>query len=337
MPVNNFNGLNLIKLVACIMVIIVHASAINISNISSPAWGISNFLNSLSRICVPLFFMISGSLLIRNDISLFTFFKKRYSRIFPPLIFWSALYYLYPLFYGNEQARTIMSLLSSPISVHFWYLYAIIGIYLLIPILCRIYFNSTFQERILLVTVWFIGVSILPMLNSTGITTISPSLYGLNSISGYIGYIFIGKVLFDYNSKSSIPMVIGCVGFILSTYLTWLLTVNYTAMSGKFNGMFYSYLSPFVVISATCLFFIILNFKIESKLFIKILKSFSTCALGIYCLQSMMINEVAYKFNIRATHNPGELWIPAVVIVTFLLCFASCFIISKIPYLKKIV
>ncbi|HBA3819164.1 TPA: acyltransferase family protein, partial [Escherichia coli] len=85
MPTNNFNSLNLIKLVACIMVIIVHVSAINISNISSPLWDVSNLLNSLSRICVPLFFMVSGALLIRNDISLGIFIKKRYSRIFPPL------------------------------------------------------------------------------------------------------------------------------------------------------------------------------------------------------------------------------------------------------------
>ncbi|HBA3815006.1 TPA: acyltransferase family protein, partial [Escherichia coli] len=233
--------------------------------------------------------------------------------------------------------KSIDSLFYSPISVHFWYLYAIVGIYLLIPAMSRIYFNSNYPERILIVAFWFIGVCVLPMLNSTGLNAIPPSLYGLNSISGYVGYIFIGRLIFDLKPMTGVAVAAIWITFVISTYLTWFLTVTYTNMSGKFNGMFYSYLSPFVVVSAVCLFYSILQIRVNSIYLTRFLTCFSSCALGIYCLQSMMINEVAYKLDIRATHHPAALWVPLVVIVTFLLCLAICLILLRVPFIKRMV
>lgn len=330
-------ALNLIKLIACIMVIVVHVSATNIDDITSSKWGVSNFYNSISRICVPLFFMVSGALLIRENTSFINFIKKRYYRVIPPVIIWSAIYYVYPMFYGYEQPRTIASLFNSPISVHLWYLYAIIGLYLLVPFLSMIYFKSTLSERVLFLAIWFIGSSLLPTLNNTGVSGISASLFGLNSLAGYIGYIFAGKLIHDLPYKKLYSEIIGLVIFITCSYLTFYLTKTYSYSSGKFNGVFYSYLSSLVVLSAFSLFYVTININIKSSFIASCLSAFSSCALGIYCLQSMMIKEVAYKLNVRATHDPAIIWIPIAVGVTFVSCFVICYIASRIKVIRQIV
>jgi len=50
---------------ACIMVVMIHASTFHVidySAIATASWSVANFLNAASRVSVPLFFMISGAL-----------------------------------------------------------------------------------------------------------------------------------------------------------------------------------------------------------------------------------------------------------------------------------
>ena len=85
-------GLDLLRVIACYMVIQIHTGefyyigeAGKVLNTVDAHW--VGWYNSLCRICVPLFVMISGFFLFPvNDTS--TFFKKRFSRVAIPFIIW---------------------------------------------------------------------------------------------------------------------------------------------------------------------------------------------------------------------------------------------------------
>jgi surface polysaccharide O-acyltransferase-like enzyme len=88
-------GISLLRILATFSVIVIHVSGpfvVKFGEISSFDWNVANFFDSISRYSVPLFFMISGSLLLSQDYGFIEFLKKRLVKIVPPFLFWSLLY-----------------------------------------------------------------------------------------------------------------------------------------------------------------------------------------------------------------------------------------------------
>src|SRR3546814_5311212 len=60
---------------ACFMVVVLHVAAMNFG-VFDHQWWASNFYDSLTRSCVPVFLMISGVLLLGKQETLAVFFRK---------------------------------------------------------------------------------------------------------------------------------------------------------------------------------------------------------------------------------------------------------------------
>lgn len=96
--------LDVLKLIAIFMVICVHCSdPFNVSlearsNPDYSFWG--SIYGSFLRPCVPLFVMITGTLLLPVKLSMREFYKKRLLRIAFPFVIWSVLYNLFPWLTG---------------------------------------------------------------------------------------------------------------------------------------------------------------------------------------------------------------------------------------------
>jgi len=63
---------------------------------------IANIYGSIARISVPLFFMMSGYLLLPRTESLRSFYTKRMPKVVLPFIFWSVIYLT--VFCGGQPA-----------------------------------------------------------------------------------------------------------------------------------------------------------------------------------------------------------------------------------------
>ncbi len=62
---NKIDWIDNLRAVACIMVVMIHSTTYYVTRgaqVGELNWDIANVLNSASRACVPLFFMISGYL-----------------------------------------------------------------------------------------------------------------------------------------------------------------------------------------------------------------------------------------------------------------------------------
>ena len=79
---------DVIRVVATFLVVLVHVSG-QLTNlwekVPSGQWMIANIYGGLARICVPLFFMISGYLLLPRSESLKDFYSKRMTKVLIPL------------------------------------------------------------------------------------------------------------------------------------------------------------------------------------------------------------------------------------------------------------
>ena len=141
--------LDVLRALAIIFVVFMHMANLFSTNLSN--YNVVIPINSLTRICIPLFLMISWTLLIGQEKYDFSeFYKRRFSRIFIPYIFWVIIYFIlgstiipdhYGLYSFNTSASfsiqyfIMVFFSSSEFSALFWFVWCIIGFYLIVPIL----------------------------------------------------------------------------------------------------------------------------------------------------------------------------------------------------------
>lgn len=85
-------NIDLLRVVSCFLVVVLHCVAIGMNDSSHEHWYELNVIESFTRMSVPLFIMITGSLLIREKTDL-TNALKRAKRLLFILVSWSAIYY----------------------------------------------------------------------------------------------------------------------------------------------------------------------------------------------------------------------------------------------------
>jgi len=124
--------------------------------------------DSIARSAVPLFVMLTGALLLQPnkvDEPLGVFFKKRWNRIGINVIFWGAIFFAWD-FLVRGQSLSVVSILQGVFAgpyVHFWYVYILIGLYLITPLLRVVVAHADWRIIRYFLIIWFIG---------TGITTL---------------------------------------------------------------------------------------------------------------------------------------------------------------------
>ena len=159
---------DLIRVLAIFLVVVIHVSG-QLTNvwgkIPEEQWIIADIYGGVARVSVPLFFMISGYLLLPRAESLSVFYAKRMMKILIPFVIWSLIYLGW--FCGNHPNTCTPNfawnlLLTQGAYYHLWFLYSLISIYLVLPIL-RLMIRPDLDKRILwyLILLWLIFQPIL--------------------------------------------------------------------------------------------------------------------------------------------------------------------------------
>ena len=130
-----------LRLFAMSGVILMHAASGLLRGDRNLGWHGANLLVSLAFTAVPLFFMISGSLLLSSPrtADLKQLCRRRLPRLLLPLLFWSAVSLLLlwrwdGLAFG-EVLKGFLAIPQTPAYTHLWYLYTLIALYALSPLL----------------------------------------------------------------------------------------------------------------------------------------------------------------------------------------------------------
>src|ERR1019366_5112716 len=130
---------------ACLLVVASHVFApicAGMHHYSSTTWWFFNLFDSVIRPSAAIYVMISGILFLGSsrDDGYFTFVWKRYAKLLPPFIVWSFIYAFYES-YGNVESfrwgHAALQILQGPTSYHLWFMYMILALYLVMPILRR--------------------------------------------------------------------------------------------------------------------------------------------------------------------------------------------------------
>lgn len=186
--------LNYLRFGSILLVILLHSAKQFVTNAGYyhlPSYKVMLAVNEITRAGVPLFFMISGYLLLQDPRTLecISFYRRRLSRILIPLTIWNLLYGVY---YGMSPVTIFEHGINQGCAYHLWFLYTLLGIYLITPFLKRIVDGCTRgQLWWFLILIGFTG-TIRPMIN-----TVTPLYLYLFPplMEGYIAYYLLGYLL----------------------------------------------------------------------------------------------------------------------------------------------
>ncbi|MBX9448114.1 acyltransferase [Dickeya chrysanthemi] len=327
------------RIVSTFAVIVLHISAytVSLAELGSFSWWAGNVYDSLARWCVPVFVMISGALLLapeKNE-NLSFFYKKRMSKVFYPLVFWSVFFILWGIgkakLSGGGENDVLKNIINGRPYYHMWFLYMIIGLYIFTPLIRILVKNASEENLLFFIFLMFAFCSLSDAYNfsigSNDFLFISEFIY-------YLPYYISGYLI--ARKKSTRPSSHFLFLFFISFSFTCISFYLLSIALGKENGLyFYNYLSINVIVMSISFMWIFKNCHIN-HLYIEKLKSLADFSLGTYLIHPVFV-ELLYYLASKKWIEQSIFAIPLISAIVFSCCIISVFLIKKVPYLRRVV
>ena len=324
--------LDIIRIVACLMIIAMHAPI--------PNTGLNSYILSTDSLMtatgIGLFIMVSGALILPVNLPTKQFLKKRFCKIAWPTLLWTLFYMLiYWYEIGLENIELWRALLSIPFIPQFngvlWFMYMLAGLYLLAPILSSWIKQSGRREIEFYLCLWGITLCYPLIRNFIGVNEGHTGI--LFYFGGYAGYFLLGYYLKNYMENMKVWMI-----FI---FLIIPLTIAAALKIQQIQVEFYDtlwYLSILVAMMAVAWFMLIKGitqqYEAES-LFHKGVVLVSNCCFGIYLVHIFIMHSIIWHWE--PLHSMGVLQILIVTLLTFIGSFAVTWFISYLPWAEYII
>ena len=332
--------LEYLRLIASIAVVAIHvisrASYVLGSNINS---NLSVFSTAISidaffRFCVPIFFMISGSLILRkDDLDIKKFLISRFKRVVIPVIVWG---YAYSFWFNRTFtfAEHTKNVLLGNGFYHLWFLYSIIGLYLAVPIIFKFVKNS---KKIEIETMLIIGVicnTLIPVISKYFYVDLG-SVLNLNYVAGYMIYFILGYYLYEYDLKLFNNKLKSTIMYLLSTAMIIFFTLETSIAQGGQEMLFIHYSWILVFIQTVSVFTLFKQIKFKNSDVTKV----SSLFMGIYILHIFILEGYQKMWNIDyATLEVSKylLYVVLGIIYTYIVSVAISYLLKKTPVIKNL-
>ena len=324
--------LDMIRILACVMIIAMHAPI--------PNTGLSSYVLSIDSLLtapgIGLFIMVSGALLLPVNMPTEQFLKKRFTKIVFPTVFWTAFYFLVALYTDRVNLSDgLLSFLSIPFSAQFngvlWFMYMLAGLYLLAPILSAWLRQASRSEVRFYLFLWCITLCYPVIRNCIGVNESHTGI--LYYFGGYAGYFLLGYYLKTYVDRMSI----GKCFLLMALPISIAVVIKMKQLSIDFYDLFW-YLSIFVVMMAVAWFMLIkrrdIPYNAESVLH-RNLVLVSNCCFGIYLVHIFMMRSIIWQWE--WLQDLGVIQILTVTLLTFVGSFAMTWLISYLPGAEYII
>lgn len=340
-------ALDFVRASAVLMVIILHSASgvlYQMESVSPSVWAVHNIINSAVRVCVPLFFMISGYLLLepgpsREGNPLAEVFR-RLSKILVPLIFWSLAYQIYITYMagGNFDFQLIIKFLKvvfqGALVYHLGFIYEIMVIYLLVPVL-RPLVKEGDAPAFYFCCIWLC----LSSLQFIAFTFGANNPFGEHINLGSLGFLVAGYIVRRRLDNPRLKEVVAAaLCYVAAVATTAALTSHASYNSGRYVEFFHSYNTPNVSMMSFCAFVLILyvgnNVSSSNLLHVKsAIGSLSACSFGIYFVHVLFLEKINYNITGGIASSPFDavinIALTASVCVLVCWAFVWCLRLSK--------
>ena len=330
-------NLELIRMCSFMMVIAIHVSNYfcrAYGQITDSEYVFSLIIDTLARVSVPCFFMITGALLLGRAEPLEKH-GKRLLHFLGALIVWSAVYYVWNIFYMGTDYN-LREILYAPTEAHLWYLYAMIPIYFVLPffqIMCR---NMDMKmERVFLIV-----ITAAVVFNYVVSLQNGEPYYDLPLIGDrvYSFYVFIGYFIYKYRKHIRVSQRMAAVIFSICMAATFAVTLGLTTAAGEHYERALEYGSPFLVLGSAMFFLFVIRLKKSefnpSEKAQRRIDLVCGCSFGIYLIHILFLDN--YKKYMEPTDLSAWIAVPGLIVTIGAASFVCVWLLRKSRWGRKI-
>lgn len=351
--------LDWIRVVACLMVMTVHACECIYSDdysFSFPSeqakYAVLFFQSFVRPTAVPLFLMASAFLLVPIKTGTLEFFRKRFVRVLVPLLVFLPIYAVLPTLWGaqswSDAGRELAHCyINFPVSgSHLWYIYMLLGIYLIMPVLSPWLDKVSRKEELAFIAVWFFTSTFYRLRQLLGGDIFGECWWNPNAtffyVSGFAGYVVLAHYIrtrLDW-SRSRIFGI--CIPLLAAMYLICFFSANYYSTRATTPAVMeqdWQNLTAVAVLMSFALFMLFStirpgNTRFRNALYSRIVLPISKASYGMYLMHMLIL---PHFYHLYATSLPAWLTIVLTASSTYLVSFAIAHTIGRLPFGKYIV
>ena len=325
--------LDVIRILACLMIIAMHAPI--------PGTGLGSIvLSSDSLLTAPgigLFIMVSGALLLPVNLTTKDFLLRRLGKVVWPTLIWTLIYWaVAPWTFGVNRGNGLSSFLSIPFAAQFngvlWFMYMLIGLYLLAPILSSWLQKASRREVEFYLCVWAVTMC-YPLIRD--FVVVNESNTGiLYYFGGYVGYFLLGYYLRQY----AVRMKLWLCALLIMLPVAMGAYCKICNVQVNFFDLFY-YLSILTALAATGWFLVVHRVLPEyddNNRLHRALVLISNCSFGIYLCHIFIMRGLLWHWDVLRQMG-GVTQIAVTTALTFAISFALTWAISYMPFSEYII
>lgn len=282
--------------------------------------------------------MVSGAIFLdcKKEISIKNIYLKYILRLLIIFVLWSTFYSLI----NNYCSKTfnVKDILKDIIlgNYHMWFIYMIIGLYMIIPILRKIIEDKKVTQYFLIL--WIIAsMIILPL---TKIQYFGNIILAINEkinmslILGYSGYFILGYYLANKELKyKKLIYFLGILGALIT--ITGTSIIHH--ITNSYNLILYGNLTLNVLLTSVSIF-VFFKDKIKNNTFNekknKIIEKISRYSLGVYLIHPMII-FILSKIGISTLKFNPIVSVIGISILVYSISLLISWGLNKIPKINK--
>lgn len=338
---------DLVRAVATVLVVFIHTAGLVAA--PGPRAGTTPFwagliYDSLARPSVPLFVMLTGWLLLdpaRQTESITMFLWRRLGRVVLPLVTWSLIAFGWLAIRDHraaDWAQFPRQFLNGPLFYHLWYVYVLIGLYLVVPLLRPLAAQTSESLRRYTLGLWALGSALLPLWYWWGGTHIGVDV---PVVTTYVGYLLAGFWLAALPVSTRTRRTLALLAVVTAT---WTVTAS-ARLTGTeaLSVALFAYGTPNVLMMSVG-WYVLLTQPGPSAWVTRhpgvhvVMRALSTTSFGVYLIHPLLLNLLdsgVLGFRVTGASIYAPVGIPLLVIVVLAVSVGVMLMAGRVPYLSR--
>ncbi len=318
-------SIDLLRIMSAIAVITIHVISAPVTSstavIAESLLHNLNLIHALMNWSVPVFFMITGYCVLQKR-------EVTYTYCFSHVLQYVCVLFTVGLAYGLMEevftSRTInfsifmnsiLRVVSGNLWDHMWFVYDIIGIYLVMPVI-HLFMKQGNRDTWILTGLLFLFTIFIPTFEE--MIPFGVSL----PFGGYLFYVCLGGMIAKGKITPRLSYFIYFAGLLSAAWIIY----------GAGNFVFgYRHLA--VCAMAASIFMMVCPIKIKSS---KLISTIAQCTWGIYLIHPFYINIVVKVLNVNVLSSHAYVNLLALLGIIAVISFFTTYILRKIPIIRKL-
>ena len=319
------NSIDLLRIISAVAIVIIHTVSTPVAHITEDIdeflWCNLFFIRTAVKWAVPVFFMITGYCLLKKPSLTYKYIFTHIWKYVCVLFTVGLSYALMAEFFEYRTinlaifGQAILNVIAGDLWDHMWFVYAIIGIYLVMPVIHRFMYQDR-QNGLILTALLFAFNVLIPTFED--FLPVGVQL----PFDGYLFYVCMGGLLAQQEPSKKWTAAI---------YLSGILALGWLILFWGYWDLGYCHLA--VCAMAVSVFLLVSRLNVKSG---KLLLGLSGCTWGVYLIHPFFINVAVKVLEIDVLTSYAYVKLLALLLAVLAVSFGCTFVLRKIPLVKKL-